>query len=227
VKKNNLTNSLFAVVLLSSPIVGAETKYPAADFQPEIVYQDKEYIEKNSSSAKPAAAPKASAKVEADSKYPAANFEPQVVFSDPNYKSTPSAAKKEVVSTSSAEVSESVAETVSEAPAVQEKAESSPNYFIILLGLGLAGAYLLKDQFGSSNKSAESPAPAQTKYASGLTGVGRYLNKVSGTGVSRYLDNQIKSATAATGVAKYMAKQTLAAKSGTETGVEKYMRDRG
>ena len=227
-KKNNLTNSLFAVVLLSSPLVGAETKYPAADFQPEVVYQDKEYIEKNSTSAKPAAAaPKASAKVEVDSKYPAANFEPQVVFSDPNYKSTPPAPTKAVASTSTTEAKESVTEAVSEAPAVEEKAESSPNYFIILLGLGLAGAYLLKDQFGSSKKSVESPAPAQTKYASGLTGVGRYLNKVSGTGVSRYLDNQIKSATAATGVAKYMAKQTLAAKSGTETGVEKYMRDRG
>jgi hypothetical protein len=56
------------------------------------------------------------------------------------------------------------------------------------------------------------------------------LNKVSGTGVSRYLDKHVKSASAATGVAKYLAKQTVSPKTTaakSATGVEKYMRDRG
>jgi len=56
------------------------------------------------------------------------------------------------------------------------------------------------------------------------------LNKVSGTGVSRYLEKQVKTTSSATGVAKYLAKKALSAKSSTNdavTGVEKYMRDRG
>jgi len=46
VKNNNLTNGLFAALLLSSPLVGADSKYPAADFQPTVVYQDSELMQK-------------------------------------------------------------------------------------------------------------------------------------------------------------------------------------
>lgn len=67
-----------------------------------------------------------------------------------------------------------------------------------------------------------------------MTGVAKYLNRISGTGVSRYLEKQQKSSpaasAAATGVAKYMAKQaesTKTAATEAKTGVEKYMRNRG
>ena len=83
VKKNNLTNSLFAVLLLTSPVVGADEKYPAADFQPEVVYQDKDYIAKDSQSEKTTKQSKNEITEisEVDTKYPAANFQPQVVYS--------------------------------------------------------------------------------------------------------------------------------------------------
>jgi hypothetical protein len=40
VKKNILTTSVFATLLLASTIVTAEEQYPAADFQPTVVYSD-------------------------------------------------------------------------------------------------------------------------------------------------------------------------------------------
>ena len=93
-KKNNLTRGAFAVLLLASAAASADQKYPAADFQPEVLYQDNAYIAKNSPAATatkaPAsatkAAPSAAASHEVDSKYPAADFQPQVLYQDPNYK---------------------------------------------------------------------------------------------------------------------------------------------
>lgn len=226
-KKNNLTNSLFVALLLSSPLVGAEVKYPAADFQPQVVFQDNDYIEKNSrsegvSTSKQSATNQVESS-EVDPKYPAANFQPQVVYSDANYKHTASSAAP------STEKNNVVVESTQPEAAVK-KEESTPNYLIVLVGLGLVIAFLLKNQFKGSAKKEENIPPVQVKNIHGLTGVARYLNRSSGTGVSRYLDKQIKSAASVTGVAKYMAKQALSAKTTAveaATGVEKYMRNRG
>ena len=107
------------------------------------------------------------------------------------------------------------------------------SYLIGLVVLALAGFYFFKNRSTATvQKKAPAAAPAKTSYAL-TTGVAKYLNKVSGTGVSRYLEKQVKSAsaTATTGVAKYMAKQQAASPKTTAakaaTGVEKYMRDRG
>jgi flagellar motor protein MotB len=40
VKKNILTKSMFAALLLASTVVAAEEQYPATDFQPTVVYSD-------------------------------------------------------------------------------------------------------------------------------------------------------------------------------------------
>ncbi|MDD5272989.1 MAG: hypothetical protein PHU14_09750 [Methylovulum sp.] len=230
-KKNNLINGLFATLLIASPLAGADQKYPAADFQPQVVFQDSDYIAKNSpAKAAPAAkVAQESASDEVDSKYPAANFKPQVVYSDPNYKPSASSASVAVPAAASeasvAIENTSVAETA--------KAESQSNYLIGLIGLGLVGAFLFKSQFKCSGKKAAAPvAPTAPAAKGALTGVARYLNKVSGTGVSRYLEKQVKSTahSPSTGVAKYIAKQVSVAKStaaGAATGVEKYMRNRG
>ena len=223
-KKNNFIKSLFATLLLASPLVMADQKYPAADFQPEVVYQDKDYIAKNTATT---AAPKTSEAVsastsEADSKYPAANFQPQVIYSDANYKH-----HEAPVSKSSAAVEKSVA--VADVKNEQvKKEESKPNY-LVFLAIGAAAAFLLRNRFSGNKKAAQPSATAQTP-ATGLTGVARYLNKKAGTGVSRYLEKQVKSATAVTGVARYMAKQVTSAKTTATqaaTGVEKYVRNRG
>lgn len=224
-KKNNLINGLFATLLIASPLVNADQQYPAADFQPQVIFQDNDLIAKGGQESKSAVKEAAAASsVETDAKYPAANFQPQVVYSDPDYK--PSAA----VSKSSK--SEAVVENVSTAASIEPtkpvtvKEESQSTYLVGLIALALVGGFLFKGQVKcGAKKSTASPAPAPVAKG-GLTGVARYLNKVSGTGVSRYLEKQVKAAPA-TGVAKYIAKQVTVAKTGAATGVEKYMRNRG
>ncbi|MDD1636562.1 MAG: hypothetical protein LUQ56_00270 [Methylococcaceae bacterium] len=234
-KKNNLTRGAFALLLLASTVAGADQQYPAADFQPEVLYQDSDYIAKNSPSTTASKAPASTTNAASsaaagngnDSKYPAANFQPEVLYHDPNYK--PSTAVKATVSK---EVKEAVGSTTAESQSVSSTAASKEessmlSYLIGLVVLALAGFYFFKNR-STAPVQKKAPAPAKTSYA--LTGVAKYLNKVSGTGVSRYLEKHVKSASATTGVAKYMAKQaaspkTTAAKAAT--GVEKYMRDRG
>jgi hypothetical protein len=236
VNKNNLTRSLFTALLLVSSVVSADEKYPAADFQPSVVYQDENYI-KNNSSTQPAvkhAAPAAAAATthtEVDSKYPAANFEPKVVYSDDKYqhnKSVP--AKKSNNNSVSSASEESVAVELNPQPLPPK--DSSAIYFLGLVGLAAVGFFLFRKQSSPAPGVAKkaSIAAAPTKVAAN-TGVAKYLNKVSGTGVSRYVEQQVKTAKSATGVAKYVAQQTLAEKAEEAekkaTGVEKYMRNRG
>jgi hypothetical protein len=54
----------------------ADDKYPAANFEPSVVYMDKDYAG-GSSSAATSQTPK-------DDKYPAASFEPKIIYSDSN-----------------------------------------------------------------------------------------------------------------------------------------------
>jgi hypothetical protein len=236
VKKNNLTKGAFAVLLLASTVAGADQKYPAADFQPEVLYQDSDYIAKTSPSASNAKAAASTTKTvstaaagnDVDAKYPAANFQPEVLYHDPNYKPSVSV-KKTVATIAKEEIGSKTAESQSVSAAAAPKEESSlSSYLIGLVVLAMAGFFLFKKS-SQATVQKKAPAPAKTSYAL-TTGVAKYLNKVSGTGVSRYLEKHVKSTSAATGVAKYMAKQaaspkTTAAKAAT--GVEKYMRDRG
>ena len=235
-KKNNLTKSAFALFLLASTAAVADEKYPAADFQPEVLYQDSDYIAKNSpssatskaSASTPKAASSATASNNVDSKYPAANFQPEVVYHDPNYK--PSESAKAKVSTKADISSDSESsQSVSATPAATEEKSSFSSYLFGLVAFAVAGFYFFKKRSTTAVQKKAPAAPAKASYAL-TTGVAKYLNKVSGTGVSRYLEKNVKSAATATGVAKYMAKQaaspkTTAAKAAT--GVEKYMRDRG
>jgi hypothetical protein len=239
VNKNNLTRGAFAALLLASIVAGADQQYPAADFQPEVIYQDSDYIAKNSPSTTTNKTSKAASRAaegsDVDSKYPAANFQPEVLYHDPNYKPSTSVnatVSKEVDSPSP--VSEEVfgskqveSQSVSTTAAASKEESSMQSYLIGLIILAGAGFYFFKKQ-GTTTVKKQAPLPARTSYT--LTGVSKYLNKVSGTGVSRYLEKHVKSPTGTTGVAKYMAKKAVSEKTTVAqaaTGVEKYMRDRG
>jgi LPXTG-motif cell wall-anchored protein len=226
VNKNNLTRYAFAGLLLASTVASADQQYPAADFQPEVLYQNSDYIAKNSpQTTATKAASSESAKIVHDEKYPAADFRPEVLYHDPNYKhieSVKAASSKAAHSSSSENVSETVSVS---APEASEEVSMS-NYLIGLVVLGLAGFYFFKRRSVATVQKKASE-PAKRNYS--LTGVSKYLNKISGTGVSRYLEKNVKSVSA-TGVAKYMAKQAASTKETAgkaATGVEKYMRDRG
>lgn len=233
-KKNNLTRSAFAVLLLSSTVVSADQQYPAADFQPEVIYQNSELIAKSSPAATAKSAPAAKAATEApaaasahDSQYPAADFKPEVLYVDPNYK--PSTIVPKVNTFKEKATSNSIEAASASAP-VAEKESSSLVYLLGLVALGLAGFYLFKKPtLKTTEKPTAAPTTAKKSYALN-TGVAKYLNRISGTGVSRYIETNVKAASAikATGVAKYVAKQASAPTAvKAATGVDKYVRDRG
>jgi hypothetical protein len=148
VKKNNLTKGAFALFLLASTAAVADQKYPAADFQPEVLYQDSDYIAKNSPSSTtsktsvstPKSTSIATASNDVDSKYPAANFQPEVVYHDPNYK--PSESSKAKVSTKVDISSDSESsQSVSASPASTEEKSSLSSYLFGLVAFGVAGFY--------------------------------------------------------------------------------------
>lgn len=225
--KINLTNGLFAALLLTSPMVGAETEYPAADFKPKVIFQDAEQIAKHKESAS------SQESSQEDSRYPAANFQPKVLYKDTEYKPS----RSTTTSVSTKQGSQATEVTTAE-PAAEGKAEKSTqnNSWIVLAVIAVAGIVL----FSRRSKSAAQSGAARADYrrasgvhpgdSSGTTGVARYINRAMGTGVSRYLEKQAKTEKAVTGVAKYMAKQAISSKakvSEPATGVEKYMRKRG
>ncbi len=222
VKMNNLTNGLVATLLLASPIVGAETEYPAADFKPKVIYQD---VDSSKSAAAPTKQAKSVESTEADSKYPAADFEPKVLYKDADYKPS-----KFTATSSTSER----ATTIEAVPSEAVKAEESMmTYLLGLVAFAVAG-YLFFTKRETKVKTSESRS--YTGHASGLSGVARYLRKHNMgavTGVARYLESQViseKSSAVTSSVEKYLEKQAKSAKEKSVqagTGVEKYMRDRG
>ncbi|MCX7083307.1 MAG: hypothetical protein NT008_08105 [Methylococcales bacterium] len=232
-KKNNLSKGAFVVLLLANAVVSADQKYPAADFQPEVLYQDNAYIAKNSQSSTVAAKPAETKKVDTsstknqvvDSKYPAADFQPEVLYQDKNYKQTAAPVAKEVISKAIAN------DETSTVAASESKDDSSQlTYVLGLAVLAAAGMFLKKRSAVMLQKSSYIADSAVKKSYALNTGVAKYLNKVTGTGVSRYVESHVRAVSVSTGVAKYMAKQSSAPKvtaNNAATGVEKYMRDRG
>jgi hypothetical protein len=228
VKKNNLTKGAFVVLLLANAAVSADQKYPAADFQPEVLYQDSAYIAKNSSSSSVATKSVETKKVDSgsgknqvvDSKYPAADFQPEVLYQDKNYKQAPAPVAKPISNAEENSVSAS-----------ESKDDSSQlTYLLGLAVLAAAGMFLKKKSESSVQKKSNVSDSGTIRSYALNTGVAKYLNKVTGTGVSRYLETHVRAVSVSTGVAKYMAKQTSVSKdtvNNSATGVEKYMRDRG
>lgn len=225
-KKNELTKAVLAALLLASSSVMAESDYPAADFQPKVLYSDSSAQQGASTSSAPAAkaAAKVEEKVEADPNYPAAHYQPKVLFSDAEYKH--SAAAPSVGSSKSSSVA---ASSQSEASVAQtEQPASSSNNLIGLVVLAAVGFFLYSKKSGV--KTASSSSAEAYVNAGGATGVEKYLEKqgINKTGVAKYLEKQ--TANPATGVAKYMAKQIVKdreAAAAKATGVEKYLRDKG
>ncbi len=226
-KINNLTNGLVATLLLASPIVGAETEYPASDFKPKVIYQDIDSSQGKSTSAPAPAKQEKSGEV--DSKYPASDFEPKVLYKDTDYKPSKSAA------TSSASGRTTAVDAEISAPTATVKAEeeSMMSYLLGLIAFAVAGYIFLAKR---EPKAKVSESPVYSSHVSGLSGVSRYLRKnnmIAATGVARYLESRVateKENAPVSGVEKYLEKKAKSAKevaAQSGTGVEKYMRNRG
>lgn len=78
-KKIIILGLMTAVIVLTSltASAGGDDQYPAANFQPKVIYIDKDSVK--SSSKCPTQKPVEKA-TEFDPKYPAANFEPKVIY---------------------------------------------------------------------------------------------------------------------------------------------------
>ena len=223
-KISKLTNGLLVSLLLSASVVEAESKYPATDFQPKVVFQDSDY--KHSSSAPSSSGASVGEVSVADPDYPAANFQPEVLYKDDSYKHA-----KGNVSSSSSNVSSSSAGGT----AVEQTESAEDSSMSLILGLGI----LAVAGFVFYSKNAKKTAPAKRRPApraaaavvsandGAVSGVDKYLESKVGvqpSGVAKYLDERN---TSVSGVSKYVAKQKVSARLASVTGVEKYLKDRG
>lgn len=220
-KKINLTIGIFVALLFTNTMTWAESKYPAADFEPKVLYQDSDYKPNKSSST-------SSSTSQVDPKYPAANFEPKVLYKDSNYKPSK-------FSSAASSVSSSAKSSTSNGDAATET-----DYSLILVIMALAGVlfFVYKQRTETATtrttrrrkRAAPQRSSTVAEDSGALTGVARYLkeNKPELSSVSRYLEN--KDQMPASKVAKYVAKKVVAAKQNAAeaaTGVEKYIRQRG
>ena len=224
-KKNIIKKGVFTALLLASPFVAAGTQYPASDFQPKVVYQDKDIKQEASSSSSSASVGE---KAKADTNYPAATFQPKVVYQDKEYKHTKGAETSKSIPLAMWE--EKVEQVAEEAAAAAESAEESslnPLFAIVVLGIA---AFLYKKSTGTAKPKKTAVSSIGVRSADGLSGVAKYLEKKSPklSGVAKYLE--ANQPAPKSGVAKYVARKVVAAKQAASekvTGVEKYMRNKG
>ena len=86
-KNTQLTHGLLIALLLGTSVASAQD-YPAANFQPKVLYQDPSIAATAPVAAGSTSAPcdskeaKAAVQAEVDPKYPAASFQPKVIFSN-------------------------------------------------------------------------------------------------------------------------------------------------
>ncbi|KAF3978243.1 MAG: hypothetical protein HFP77_02875 [Methylococcales symbiont of Iophon sp. n. MRB-2018] len=219
---SNLTNGLLVSLLFSVTAVEAESKYPATDFQPKVVYQDSNYKHSGSSSASSPSS-KSSRKISvADANYPAANFQPEVLYQAKGYKHT-----KGSVSNSSASSSDSSAVESSESAE-----EDSSNILLGLMLVAVAGFLFYKkgNQSTPAKRKASGRKIVASNNSENASGVAKYLESRAGplvSGVAKYLEG--RESVASSSVAKYLAKQKVSARiaeAENASGVEKYLRDR-
>ena len=223
-KKNNLKKGIFTALLLASPFVTAGTDYPAADFQPKILYQDESYQHQGSGSSSSSQGEKSTA----DANFPAANFQPEVLYIDEDYKH-----KAGTVSTSSAPLKRTSSAAPAEAESAASSDDSSMNPLFAIVVLGVAGFLYIKQAKGTAK-------PKQTAVSRKRVNSGSFRNADGVSGVAKYLQNKIPKLSSVdkyleanqtapkSGVAKYVARRVVAAKKAASekvTGVEKYMRN--
>jgi len=131
-----LLQAVMAILLLGSAPLQAEEKYPAAAFEPQVIYQ---------SSESGAPAGNAAVPVETspnDSRYPAASFTPQVLFQDPELiESTGPLVANESAGSEPAQAATTGGRDITAAHVRPSGtiSDSSPPYGILVLALGLFG----------------------------------------------------------------------------------------
>jgi len=178
-------------ILLASPLAGAESKYPAANFQPGVVYQDQDLISKHAARPAQAVPPSSST-------------------------STSSASNNKAVVVEKASKADAPGTVVKDDPF-----SSNAPILLGVLGLFGLAFWLSKRSGAKAESAApvQAAAVAPVAPASGETGVARYLKSIGATtasvgaaaaetGVARYIKNlpaaTVQAAASETGVARYL-----------------------
>jgi hypothetical protein len=170
-----ILNAFLMGLVLTSFMAKAE-EYPAANFQPKVLYSDADY--KAPVSASPSSTAQPSVSVD-DPNYPAANFQPKVLYSDESATSSSKSTKVKKGVRKSAPVSSSYSKTTASPSITPQKEESSS--LTLLLGLavlGVAGYFYTQNSKKTAKPTRRRATYKRTVVASsraGASGVTKYL----------------------------------------------------
>lgn len=187
-KKSTLTKGLCVAVLLASPLAGAESKYPAANFQPGVVYQDHDLISKHAARPAQAVPPGASA---------ATSNNKAVVAEKASKADAPGAVVKDDAISGNAPILLAVLGLFGLAFWLSRRSGSNAEKAAPLQAVAVAPV---------------APASGETGVARYLKSIGGAAASVGAaaaeTGVARYIKNlpaaTVQSAASETGVARYL-----------------------
>lgn len=222
-KVHNLTKSVLVALLVASPLVGAETQYPAADFQPEIIKQDAELISKHAEAGKTQAA--------SDTKPAAAT----VSKSESKTEATPApvASAKKTEEDSNLPMILGAAVAAAAAFWFLRKGKNAPSdaSYVASSPAAKTGATGVERYVSNQAASIDSNATGVARYVASMaestpakpqTGVAKYVVSLAATE-----STSGSSTKQPTGVEKYVANLPEAAKPAGETGVAKYLKSQG
>lgn len=240
-KKNTLKLSIYAVMLLSSTLAIADDEFPAADFQPKVIFENSGA----STAAQPSSAPASEAST-TDSNYPAADYQPKVLYQN-DAANTDSSPKKTVAEapvaidtehpaadfqpkvlfsdpnhkptplkgtqSSSGNTSAPAKVTSTSATTAPDSGDAEEASDYSLIGIGLLALIAIGLTRCKSICTFRTACTSDTSTAP--------IKNNGKTGVANYLDRHNKNSLS--GVAKYIANKA----ENKPTGVENYLRKRG
>ncbi len=129
--------NVFLMGLVLTSFMAKADDYPAANFQPKVLYSDADY--KPPVSAAPSSSATTESAVSADdSNYPAANFQPKVLFSDESATSSSKPKVKKIVKKSAPAKDSSSYTKPTASPSITPQKEEDSS-MILLLGLVVLG----------------------------------------------------------------------------------------
>lgn len=223
-----------AVLLLTSTVVFAEPDYPAADFQPKVIFQDDA-----SQSSQPSSATEAKSTSASDASYPAADFQPKILYQDDKTASNntvtdstpektvekinasdaaypaadfqpkvvfndPNPATSSVSKQAVIAVSSNTKASANNASSVTNPTEETSDFSLF----GIVLLAIVAIGFARFKNIMNLRAASTTQQnGNGLTGVARYIatqNKDSLSGVAKYLAKKAEAESKPTGVESYL-----------------------
>ena len=225
-KVHNLTKSVLVALLVASPLVGAETQYPAADFQPEIIKQDAELISKHAEAGK--------TQVASDSK-PASVTASK---SEPKTQATPAPVASAKKTEEDSNLPMILGATVAAAATFwflrkgkNAPTDSSHTAYVASAPAAKTGSTGVERYVSNQAASIDSNATGVARYVASMaesapakpqTGVAKYVLSLTATE-----SNSVTNTKQPTGVEKYVANLPEASKPAGETGVAKYLKSQG